>query len=359
MQRSEAIALGVALVGHAVLFGLLSVGFLATPNPEKLKQAPIDVSLVDEVGLVAKAPQAVTPPAEIQGARPGPARGRGTPAPKEVAQPDPAPPKPQPKAAPPPKPAPNAVPEPKKPVAPTPDKSKKPPTREAAPTSRATASNARATGTDANATKPRPRGSRLGDDFLKGLSDKPSTSKSVVPQAPVMSQQAMADIGSAIKRQVQPCADRQVKPGPGAERIVVTIRLRMNRDGSLDRAIRTIVGHSGVDAENSRYQDRVDDNAIATFKGCSPLRGLPNELYAVQNGWSDFKMRYNLQMRIIMMSSLYRPARPSQLWPQRCSPRWRFRPSRPRLSNLRRHPPLPRPCRARPGLTKAAGWWST
>jgi hypothetical protein len=185
------------------------------------------------------------------------------------------------------------VPEPKKPVAPTPDKSKKPPTREAAPASRAAASAARATGTDAASARERPRGSRLGNDFLKGLSDKPSTSKSVVPQAAVMSQQAAADIGSAIRRQVQPCADRQVKPGPGADRIIVTIRLRMDRDGSLIGNPQ-VIGHSGIDAENGRYQDRVDDNAIATFKGCSPLRGLPAELYDVPNGWSVFSLRYKL-----------------------------------------------------------------
>jgi outer membrane biosynthesis protein TonB len=293
MQRSEAIGLGIALVGHAILFGLLSVGFLATPNPEKLKQAPIDVSLVDEVGLVAKAPQAITPPAESKAPDQGPPEDAAPPAQKEEVQPDPVPPAPQPKAAPPPKPAPNAAPQPKKPVAPAPDKSKKPPTREAAPTGKKAGSVA-GTGSDPNSDKKRARGSRLGDDFLKGLSDKPSQSQSVVAQAPVMSQQAAADIGSAIRRQVQPCADRQVKPGPGAERIVVTIRLRMNRDGSLIGNPQ-ILGHSGVDDENSRYQDRVDDNAIATFKGCSPLRGLPAELYAVPNGWSDFRMRYNLR----------------------------------------------------------------
>ena len=291
MQRSEAIALGVALAGHAVLFGVLSFGF-RPPEPDRVKAAPIDVSLVDEVGLVAQAPQAVVPPAESRAPDQGPPEDAAPPAPKEEAQPDPAPPKPQPKAAPAPKPAPNAAPQPKKPVAPTPDTSKKPPTRDAAPAGKKPGRTA-GTGSDPASDKKRARGSRLGDDFLKGLSDKPSQSKSVTPQAAVMSQQAAADIGSAIKRQVQPCADRQVKPGPGAERIIVTIRLRMNRDGSLIGNPQ-VVGHSGVDAENGRYQDRVDDNAIATFKGCSPLRGLPAELYDVPNGWSVFSLRYKL-----------------------------------------------------------------
>ena len=51
MERSEKVGLGGAGAGHLILFGLLSVGFLSTPNPEKLKQQPIDVSLVDEVAL--------------------------------------------------------------------------------------------------------------------------------------------------------------------------------------------------------------------------------------------------------------------------------------------------------------------
>ena len=108
-----------------------------------------------------------------------------------------------------------------------------------------------------------------------------------------MSGKAMADIGSAILRQVQPCADRQVNPGPGAERIRVAINLKLNRDGSLAAPPR-VVNHDGIDAENRRYLDRVDDLAIATFTGCSPLRGLPADLYDVPNGWRSFTLRYKL-----------------------------------------------------------------
>jgi hypothetical protein len=108
-----------------------------------------------------------------------------------------------------------------------------------------------------------------------------------------MSGQARADIASAINRQVQPCANQQVKPGPGAERIRVTINLRLNRDGSLAARPR-VTGQTGVDDENQRYADRVNDLAVATFTGCSPLRGLPAELYDVKGGWSNFSLRYKL-----------------------------------------------------------------
>jgi hypothetical protein len=108
-----------------------------------------------------------------------------------------------------------------------------------------------------------------------------------------MSARAMADIGSAIARQVQPCADRQVYPGPGAERIVTPISLRLNRDGSL--AGRPRVGQQrGLDDENSRYAQRVADLAVNAFVSCAPLRGLPQELYDVPRGWSNFTLNYRL-----------------------------------------------------------------
>jgi outer membrane biosynthesis protein TonB len=291
MQRSEMVGLGVAVLGHAALFALLTLSFCAPPKVEPPHAKPIDVSLVDDVGLVATAPQSTEAPAESQAPDKGKPEDAAAAA-KHEAEPDPTPPAPQPEAAPPPKPAPAEKQPPKKPAPPTPEKASTPPKRTAAQAG--SAANAKAPGKDPNSRKSRQTGSLLGDNFLKGVSDKPSPSKSVTPQAPTMSAQAQADIASAIKRQVQPCADRQVKPGPGAERIIVTIRLRLNRDGSL-AANPAITGHSGVDDENSRYQDRVDDNAIATFKGCSPLRGLPQELYDVEHGWSVFSMRYNLK----------------------------------------------------------------
>jgi hypothetical protein len=132
----------------------------------------------------------------------------------------------------------------------------------------------------------------LGPDFLKGIGNDPA-STSQRSSGAVMTSQAQADIGSLIQRQVLPCANRQRSPGPGAERIRVTIRLRINRNGSL-AAPPTVIGRTGVDDDNRRYAERVDDLAINTFTSCSPLRGLPDELYDVPNGWRDFRLRYNL-----------------------------------------------------------------
>jgi hypothetical protein len=139
------------------------------------------------------------------------------------------------------------------------------------------------------ATRPTGRLSGL----LNGIGDRDSPSKRITPPAAVMSGQAAASIGALIRRQVQPCADRLVNPGPGASRIKVRINLKLNRDGSL-KTRPAVEGVSGLDDENRRYAQRVKEMAVAAFTSCSPLRGLPPELYAVPNGWSDFDLNYNL-----------------------------------------------------------------
>jgi hypothetical protein len=272
------------------LFTILS---LLPPSPPPPPVAPMDVTIADDVGLKAGAPNTTVDPAESKAPDIGNPEDSAPPAPAEDKA-EPAPPKPQPEAAPPPKPAPVAKPEPKKPAPPAPKPAPKaqPKPAVAAPTKPAVKPG-KGTGSTANAIKPKARGLNFGSDYFKGASSKPSPATGTAPKSATMSQQAAMDIGQKIKQQVQPCANRQVNPGPGAERIRVTIRLKINRDGTLaSRPV--IVGHDGVDDDNRRYQRQVDDRAIATFMGCQPLRGLPAELYDVPNGWSDFSLRYKL-----------------------------------------------------------------
>jgi outer membrane biosynthesis protein TonB len=284
------IAIGLSLLAHIVLFTILS---LLPPSPPPPPVAPMDVTIADDVGLKAGAPNTTVDPAESKAPDIGNPEDSAPPAPAEEKA-EPAPPKPQPEAAPPPKPAPVAKPEPKKPAPPAPKPAPKaqPKPAVAAPAKPA-AKPGKGTGSTANVIKPKARGLNFGSDYFKGASSKPSPATGTAPKSATMSQQAAMDIGQKIKQQVQPCANRQVNPGPGAERIRVTIRLKINRDGTLaSRPV--IVGHDGVDDDNRRYQRQVDDRAIATFMGCQPLRGLPPELYDVPNGWSDFSLRYKL-----------------------------------------------------------------
>ncbi|NIJ22612.1 cell envelope biogenesis protein TolA [Sphingomonas japonica] len=294
MDRAEKIGLGLAAAGHIVLFGLLSVGFLATPNPEILKPTPIEVSLVDEIGLEAAAPQSEITPAESMAPELGAPEDAAAPAPEAVSDPDPTPPQPQPEPAPAAAPAPKAAPPPKRPSPPKREVAKAQPKRDAAPKSKAAPAAKKATGKSATAARERPRGSRLGDDFLKGIADRPSESTSTTPQAARVDARALAGIQDAIRRQIQPCADRQVNPGPGANEIVSVLNLRLNRDGTLAGNPR-VVRQSGVDGGNERYKQRVVDLGIAAFKGCAPLR-LPAEFYSTANGgWSN--INYNWQLR--------------------------------------------------------------
>ena len=266
MDRIEGTGLTIAILGHAALLGFLSATFLHPAEPVKIEQTPIEVSLSDDIGLETTAPEIsheemaaklspLDAPVEPESAPPEP-----QPEP-QPAKPEPTPPKPQPapatKPQPPEKPAPakpSAQPQPNRPV--------------------------------------KPSGGL--PDYAKelGQGNKPSESNSTKPPASATGSD-VASYTAAILRQVQPCANRQVTPGPGAERIRVTVLLKLNRDGSLG-ADPQIIAVDGDDEDNSRYVARVRDLARAVFKGCSPITGLPPALYDVPRGWQTVRLRYKL-----------------------------------------------------------------
>ena len=311
MDRAEATGLGLALAGHAVLLAILSLG-LATATKKPLLSEPMEVSFVEEVGLKSAVAEISTEaPAPSVAPVAGPPE-EAAPMPEPVpAPPEPLPPpprpveaRPQPKVQPPPqpkvvlKPAPEK-PAPQKPAAKAapakPAPAKAVPARPAPQPARPAPAAARPKPAAAGSgTAQQTRGSRLGRDFLKGVGSDPKPSTSQKPSGAVLSPIALSGIKSAITRQIQPCADRQVNPGPGASEIVVTLNLRLNPDGSL-AARPSVVRTRGVDDANSRYEKRVTDLAVAAYTGCSPLRNLPEELYRTANGgWSNINMNYKL-----------------------------------------------------------------
>ena len=265
MDRAEAGGVGVALVGHAAVLTVLSLGLMRAgglPPPTE----PIEISFVDEVALRSASPTPVAaPPPPSAAPEVGPTE-EAAPAPT----PTPAPPRPEPVVL---RPA---------------------PTRQAAPPPPRDVRDRRRPEETRAGQAQRNRGSRLADLDLSGLGREPSRSRNPQPApAAVMNSQAAASIAQAIARQVQPCADRQVYPGTGVERIVTTLNLKLNRNGSLASAPR-LVRQSGLDDENRRYAQRVADLAIRSFVECSPLRGLPEDLYDVPRGWSNFTMNYRM-----------------------------------------------------------------
>ena len=288
LDRAELAGTGAAVAFHVALVAALS---LSLAQVDRVPEPPsMEVELVEEMALTSATPtpSAAAPPqsqapeiADSQTIEPSPA-----PTPVPAPAMEPAPPSPRIVPAPPPRPAPKAAERP----APRPPQPKAAP--RPAPPAPARAKPAPAKSAPA---KPAPRASRIGDDFLKGIAEAPSRAPAAKPAAATVSASAMAGIVQAIRRQVQPCADRQVSPGPGANRIRVRLRLQLARSGRLTRPPQ-VLGTSGVDDENDRYEERVKDLAVATFVGCAPLTGLPPELYetASGKGWSDFIMNYNL-----------------------------------------------------------------
>ena len=281
MQRAEQTGLGISLIGHVAIFAALSLGLFAATKPITAPKPPIDIQIVDKVGLTDTAPeppkvepaQSVAPeiakPEEATSAPTSPEQAPTPPAPTPVQHEAVAPPKP----APTPKPA-SAT----KPVA-KPAPSKPAPAKPVAAPSKP-------------AIKPSitpARGSKLGSDFLKGVSDRPSTSTSQAPRVASIGPAELAGLAAAIRRQVQPCADRIATPGPGAERITTKINLRMNRDGSF--AANPSVVSQATDEDNTRYGARVGELAKAAFVQCSPFE-LPAELY--ENGWKNITLNYKL-----------------------------------------------------------------
>lgn len=263
MDRAEAAGLGASVVGHAALLAALTLSLFAATRATPPSDA-IEVSFVDEIALRSASPE---PSAEPPPPATAPDLGAVEEAPP-APSPEPAPPQPTPRQA-----------------APAPER--------AAPKAQTDPRDRRRPEAARNRPGHESRAPRLGDLNLDNLGRDPSPSRSRNPPAATMSAAAAADIGQAIARQVQPCADRQVYPGPGSERIATRITLRLNRDGSL--AARPVVGsQTGLDDENRRYAQRVADIAIAAFTGCSPLRGLPQELYDVPRGWSNFTLNYRL-----------------------------------------------------------------
>ncbi|WP_156679987.1 hypothetical protein [Sphingomonas profundi] len=123
MERAEKVGLGIATAGHVLLFAILSLGLVTRAKLPPLKNEPIDVVLVDAIGLRSAAPEATRePPAPSEAptvAKPEEAVAPAEAPPEPAPAPEPAPPKPTPPKPAPPKPAP-PKPTPPKPTPPQP-----------------------------------------------------------------------------------------------------------------------------------------------------------------------------------------------------------------------------------------------
>ncbi|AMK19511.1 MULTISPECIES: hypothetical protein [Sphingobium] len=292
MERAEKIGLGVASAGHVLLFGLLSVGFLATPNPLKLNSPPMDVSLVDEAALQSTAPQvSLQPPPPSVAPEEGPTEDAApapVPEPAPTPEPEPTPAPPPPKPAPPkkaekptpakPKPAP-----PKKEVAKAAPKPKPAPAKPAAKPAPSKAKSAAKPKADAPARASgqgkaeKPKGSLLGKDFLKGIdTEADAPRKAAPPPAATMGPAQKAALDRLISDQIY----RHLKLPSGAdvELLVAFLEVKLDRNGRVIGRPE-VLDIQGRTASNSPQVSIYKERAVQAVLQASPFQGLPAEYY--------------------------------------------------------------------------------
>lgn len=236
MERAEKIGLGVAAGGHIVLFGVLSLSLLSQPD-EAFKPKSIEVMIADEVGLESASPNpALVPPATSV------APELGDPDPADLSQPDPMELTPAPDVKPaPPREKPAAKPKPKPKAKP----------------------------------KPKPKGSRLGKDFLKGVTDQSSVSRNQNVTGEKASARAVASLQQELYRQVK----RKWKPpsGADAELLRTKVTARLDRSGNIVGTPTATT--TGITASNRSQAGIHKERAIAAVKLAAPYKTFPEKFY--------------------------------------------------------------------------------
>jgi periplasmic protein TonB len=234
LSREERIGLGIAAAAHVALVGALVWQVrdqpTALPIPERMS-----VSLADEVSLESTAPD---PSAEPQASI-----------------------------------APVLSPEPEPVVEPVPEVVREQSRPAPRPTARATQ---RPTPTPTPRATPTRQagGTRLGDDFLRGVGGSERSDARGTPAA---------TFGAAEQASLQQAINRQLKPhwsapqGVDAEKLITVLAWELNPDGSLKGAPR-IVSQSGVTDSNRPQQQLHAERAIRAVQLAAPF-DLPEQFY--------------------------------------------------------------------------------
>lgn len=267
LRKEEGFGLVLAIAAHA---GLVAWLVLRPPMPEPLPvPETMTVTLSDEASLTSTAPEPAAQPSpdtapEIGEAPPPPPEPvvRVEPEPVRKVEPEPVrkvEPKLVPKATP--RPVPKATPRPAT-------------SQRASPAPRQSAAPSRP-------QQPPPKragGSRLGDDFLKGVPNAAATGTSSVVPASQIGASVRSSLAAAISRELKP---RWAAPqGPEAEKLVTILAWELNDDGSLAGAPR-VIRQEGITEVNRPQAQRHAEQAIRAVRLAAPF-DLPPQYY---NAW--------------------------------------------------------------------------
>jgi len=318
-RREEGYGLALAIAAHIGLVAFLlwrPPGDALVPPPERMT-----VTISEDVSLTSTSPEPNSDAAPDF----APQAGEAQPAPESEsgseAEPEPAPAPPQPKAAPEPEPEPRPVarPEPRpvpkprpRPVArpeprPAPRPAPKPTARpqprpspaarpapkaspkavpkaipkavpKAGPNAAPKVAPKAAPKAGQTATQPSRQpagGSRIGDDFLKGVAGAQGTTRSAAPPAAAAGPAVQASLASAISRQLKP---RWAAPqGADAEKLVTILSWNLNADGTLAGTPR-VVRQEGITDANRPQAPRHAEQAIRAVQLAAPF-DLPEQHY--------------------------------------------------------------------------------
>tara|TARA_R100001244_G_scaffold39766_11_gene36011 strand:+ start:13146 stop:13928 length:783 start_codon:yes stop_codon:yes gene_type:complete len=246
MERAEKIGLGIAAVGHVALFGALSFSILSDTN-DAFRNKPIEVMIADEVGLESAAPDLakVTPATSI-------APELGAPEESSFVEPEPLPEPPKAEA----RPKPAAIP------APVSRESRRRPDKPASVAAKPE-------------PKPKARGSRLGDDFLKGVTDASSVSRN----QNIAAEKASASAVASLERELYRLVKQKWRPptGADAELLRTTVTARLDSSGRI--VGRPTATTTGITPSNRSQVEIHQERAIAAVQLAAPFTTFPEKYY--------------------------------------------------------------------------------
>lgn len=274
LRREEKAGLVLAVAAHAALVAWLALK-PPTPAPLPLPER-MTVTLSEDVAEQSTSPEpaAQAAPAIAPALAPEPA-----PAPAPVVQPAPAPqpaPRPAPRVVPAPQPAPR--PAPKALPQPAPKPAAKAPAQPQPP--------AKALPKPAPPRQAAGGGSRIGNDFLKGVAGGTTPGAAAkAPPAAAIGPQVRSALSGAITRQLKP---HWVAPqGADADQLVTVLAWDLNADGSLAGSPR-VVNQAGITDSNRAQAQRHAEQAIRAVRLAAPF-DLPDELYGAWRHVAAFR----------------------------------------------------------------------
>lgn len=267
-RRALRIGIGLSVVGHLAIVGLIAWFARPTPVPQP-EVARIEVSLVKDVAPRSAAPDP---------AKEAPAPAKGEP---EPPKPKPEPPKPQPTPAPPkqqPKPQPKLEPKPApKPAqkpAPAPTPKPQPPKAKPAPQKPVAKPVA-----DPRPTKPTGKLDGLLGGSGQTPGKKPDTDK---PPAQTVGEARKA-ITVSLANEILPQWRKCLPRGFDVQLIETDVDLYLNQDGSLIRV--EVVEQRGINDSNKPQAPIVKQCATKAVQLAAPFASLPPDYYSVWKVW--------------------------------------------------------------------------